>query len=135
MLLHRTGSPYEDMYWIDFETGEVLYKVLDAHVLLKDSNIKSGIPYTKGIQTFLKNNKKHLITLHNHPNSLPPSYNDFICNYDYDYDLGIIACHNGKVYLYRTIASFTQTLYELYLSKYTEFDDFTAQSLVIQDLI
>ena len=41
-----------------------------------------------------------LVTIHNHPNSLPPSGSDFASNYGRDYKLGVVVAHNGDIYVY-----------------------------------
>ena len=41
MLLHRSGTEYEDMYWIDAKTGSVIYAQ-------KEERRKLGIVHTRG---------------------------------------------------------------------------------------
>lgn len=42
MLFHRSGTLYEDMYWIDGNTGEIVAKALDEKVT-------EEVNYTKSI--------------------------------------------------------------------------------------
>jgi hypothetical protein len=43
-----------------------------------------------------------LISIHNHPESKPPSGSDFYSCGIRKYKKGIICCHNGDVYVYQT---------------------------------
>lgn len=44
--------------------------------------------------------RKGLITMHSHPNSFPPSISDLNSNFVNEYDIGIVICHDGKIYIY-----------------------------------
>ena len=92
MLEHRSGTLYEDMYWIDAETATVVAKEITGGVECK-------IVYSKSTLTKIRN-KRGLITIHTHPSSSPPSISDLRSNYRYKYSLGIVCGHNGKVYIY-----------------------------------
>ena len=110
-LIHRSGTRFEDMFWIDKTTGKVVGKILD-------STIEEKIVYNKGIIKLVKDQMGNLITLHTHPGSLPPSIADLntgrLCNYV----LGVVACHNGKVYIYKSQQDVPQMLYSLYIANY-----------------
>ena len=92
MLEHRSGTLYEDMYWIDAETATIVAKEVTG-------SVKSKIVYSKGTLAKIRN-KKGLITIHTHPSSSPPSISDLRSNYIYEYSLGIVCGHNGNVYTY-----------------------------------
>ena len=64
MLNHRSGTLYEDMYWIDMDKVEVVCEIID-------STAESKIEYTTRIRKIVEN-KKGLLTIHSHPNSFPP---------------------------------------------------------------
>lgn len=92
MLEHRSGTLYEDMYWIDAETATIVAKEIEGCV-------ESTIVYSKSTLTKIRN-KTGLITIHSHPSGSPPSISDLRSNYIYKYSLGIVCGHNGKVYIY-----------------------------------
>lgn len=110
MLKHRSGTLLEDMYWIDGDTGDVIASVLDE-------TIEEGIRYRKSlIQKFQK--YKNVIAMHTHPGSLPPSIADFNVMNQNGYFLGLVLCHNGKVFSYRAGEIVNEALYNLYIAKF-----------------
>ena len=92
MLLHRSGTLYEDMYWIDLDTLEIVGQEIDR-------NIEEAIEYSKQTESIVKK-YQNLLTIHSHPNSFPPSIADFNSNYFNNYAIGIVICHDGKIYIY-----------------------------------
>jgi hypothetical protein len=95
-IKHRSGTKFEDMFIVNAQTGEVLGSQLDM-------TIESGISYNESILNALKESKKKeipIIALHNHPEGLPPSVDDFNKAFDNNYVIGIAAGHNGQVYVY-----------------------------------
>ena len=69
MLVHRSGTSLEDMYWVDIDTLEIVAQ--EINMMVEKKIVYSG--------TTLKNIRKHehLLTVHTHPNSFPPSIEDF----------------------------------------------------------
>jgi hypothetical protein len=62
---------------------------------------------------------KHLlITIHSHPNSYPPSVVDFNSNYSHGYAMGVIICHDGKIFVYIANEEVDEELYAAYVKKY-----------------
>lgn len=110
ILSHRSGSSYEDMYWIDPDTLSIVARIVD-------SKIEGGIKYTRRINKIVRK-KKGLITIHSHPHSLPPSYNDLFCNYKFGYSVGLIICHNGKIYMYSVNEHISKIYYGMLVGKY-----------------
>lgn len=104
-LKHRSGTLLEDMYWIDNTTGDLLLSV-------EDSVEESVILYNSKIWSIIKSNS-NLVTLHTHPNSMPPSIADFNACFKNGYKFGIISCHDGKVYLYSSEQEVSDKLYDL----------------------
>ncbi len=101
-IAHRTGTKFEDMYIVDARNGNVLGSNLDMKT-------ESGIVYNDSILNALKKSKQGnipIIALHNHPEGLPPSIDDFNKAFDNNYQLGIASGHNGQVYAYNN-----QTIY------------------------
>lgn len=94
MLLHRSGTNYEDLALIDARTGEVLYTI-------RDSAVPNGVKYDDGILKALeraKSERRSLISVHNHPNNLPPSLDDGVSALMRGYRSGVVACHDGNIY-------------------------------------
>ena len=111
-LKHRSGTLYEDMYWIDSVSGKVVASEVD-------STIEQKIVYSevtkKAVASYPKNS---LIAIHSHPSSMPPSIADFNSCFRNGYKNGVIACHNGKVFVYTSEQEVSEDLYSLYVSSY-----------------
>ena len=90
MLEHRSGTKFEDMYWIDAAHRRVIAKETE-------SCSEEQIVYSNSIRSKISK-YENLITLHSHPNSYPPSINDLNSNFINHYGLGIVACHDGKIF-------------------------------------
>lgn len=119
MLNHRAGTLYEDMYWLNPDTAEIMAKELDG---LTEEQIDYSTNTMKIVDT-----TSGLLTIHSHPNSYPPSAVDFNSNYSHDYVLGIICCHDGRIFIYSANEKIDEDLYTAYVKKYklegqTEFD-------------
>ena len=82
MLEHRSGTEFEDMYWIDPESVTIVAEETE-------SSSEGKIRYTENLISKIRK-YNNLITLHSHPNSFPPSINDLNSNYYNHYDIGII---------------------------------------------
>ena len=110
ILYHRSGSLIEDMYWIDADNIKVV-----ASEIAQTQNEK--ISYSKKTKHIIKK-QKHLITIHSHPNSFPPSIEDFNSNFENSYTLGVICCHDGKVYIYSANQHINTLYYKLIIEKF-----------------
>ncbi len=111
-LKHRSGTVYEDMYWIGIENGEIVLAVTD-------SVDEHAIAYTDTIRKAIKGNR-NLVTLHTHPSSMPPSIDDFNSSYRNGYQVGFVACHDGKVFRYSSKQEISKELYNLYVNEYID---------------
>lgn len=115
MLEHRSGTKYEDMYWIDLDTLKIVAKEVDSQTV-------EEITYSEKTKDILKkykdNPEKRILTIHSHPNSWPPSFADLVSNYQNDYNVGLVVCHNGKIFLYSAMEEITEELYNLRVAKY-----------------
>jgi len=92
MLLHRSGTLYEDMYWIDPDTLEVVASETNCE-------LEQQIVYSEATKRAIRG-KKGLITIHSHPNSFPPSVEDFNSNFGHENLKGIVCGHDGSIYVY-----------------------------------
>lgn len=98
MLNHRSGTLFEDMYWIDIDSKAI-------------------------------RNYKNLLVLHTHPYSMPPSIRDFNSNINNGYQISLVCCHNGRVFMYQSNRRVVELLYKGTVAKYKKmgYDDFEAQ--------
>lgn len=120
MLFHRSGTLYEDMYWIDGDTGEIVAKALDEKVT-------EEVNYTKSIFNAI-NGKTNLITMHTHPNSMPPSIADFNSCFEHNYSTCIVICHDGTIYNYISNQKVPDKLYEIYIKKFGNNGDINTET-------
>jgi hypothetical protein len=110
MLVHRSGTKFEDMYWVDESTGKVVVSALNE-------KIESGIQYTKTILNAISDNY-NLIAFHNHPSSMPPSIADFNSMLIHEYKVAFVVCHDGKIIQYVSKEKVNERLYFLYIQEY-----------------
>lgn len=127
-LFHRSGTVFEDMYWIDAETGEVF-----AEETAND--YEKEVKYSNATKRAILEHQK-IITIHNHPDSFPPSENDFNSNYLRGYYLGIIACHDGRIYMYSSDELLNEDYYQMKVADYkrTGYTEDEAQRKTIEEL-
>lgn len=127
MLLHRTGTEYEDMYWIDAEECIIVAEIVD-------SNVEGKIEYPESLKKKLLQ-CKGLVTIHSHPSGLPPSISDFNSNFEHGYSLGVVIGHNGKVFVYRSNEAISETYFELKVALYTKkgYNEFESRVLAINN--
>lgn len=128
MLLHRSGTMYEDMYWFDAHTGKVIAKELD-------SSEEEQILYSESISKAIEG-KNNIIAVHTHPCSMPPSIADFNSAKDHNYILGVVLCHDGKIFCYKSDEFISKMMYNLYVADYyVQFhDEYLAQLEAIKGL-
>ncbi len=110
MLEHRAGTLYEDMYWIDPDAVEIVASELSG-------SCEEMIEYSSATLKVV-DSTEGLLTIHTHPNSYPPSVDDFNSNFRHKYVLGIICCHNGRVFVYNSNEEIDENLYVAYVHKY-----------------
>ena len=110
MLEHRTGTEFEDMYWIDMKNCEVICHKLD------ETNERE-IRHTKAIDKKLKNSQS-ILAIHTHPHSLPPSAEDFNSFVKAGYKVGIVVCHDGTLYRYGAVKEISEQLLTAYIHRF-----------------
>ncbi len=127
-LEHRSGTEFEDMYWISSDTGKILFSITN-------STEKCAILYTgkvkKGVKIFKKS-----ITIHTHPNSMPPSISDLNSCFNNNYSIGFVACHNGKIFGYTSDEFVSESIYTMYIQRYIKegYDEYNAQLKALERL-
>ena len=110
MLIHRSGTLFEDMYWIDADTGEIVAKALDE-------KLEKQVVYTKSLLSLIKTTD-NLIAMHTHPNSMPPSIADFNSCFQHNYVGGLVICHDGTVYNYMSNQNIPIGLQDAYIKEF-----------------
>ncbi len=108
MLKHRSGTLFEDMYWIDGDTGDIIASALN------EQN-ESEVAYSKAVKRAIRD-KNNLIAIHTHPHSMPPSAADFNSCYKNHYESAFIICHNGKIFEYAAHGEVDVRLYNAYIN-------------------
>ncbi len=128
-LEHRSGTLIEDMYWVDSKSGKIVTKEID-------SKEKQAIIYSDKTRKIVKNSTD-LISIHTHPGSMPPSIEDFNSCFRNGYIKGVIACHDGKVFVYSSAEMISGQLYEMYIKmgKLDGLSEFDAQVNALKKLM
>lgn len=129
MLEHRSGTKFEDMYWIDAAHRRVIAKETE-------SCSEEQIVYSNSIRSKISK-YENLITLHSHPNSYPPSINDLNSNFINHYGLGIVACHDGKIFKYASNQEIREDYYKMVVEKYLKkgYNEYEAQIEALMELV
>lgn len=93
MLNHRSGTRFEDLAFINVVNGQ--------YAVNKDYDVESKAKMNKPMKQLLEESESGtVIAIHNHPGSSVPSIPDIRGCIQRGYKKGIIACHDGKVYIY-----------------------------------
>lgn len=132
MLLHRTGTKYEDMYWIDIDEIKVVASELE-------STVEESITYSETTRNFVRKlieTDLNILTIHTHPNSFPPSINDIISNFVNGYQIGIVICHDGTIYMYSANEEIDPDYYHLLVAKHLKsgYNEKKAQKYALEEL-
>ncbi len=93
ILTHRNGTYYEDLYLIDAETGISKY-------IISNAKFENAVDYTQRAKSIISKNPYKLISIHNHGTNNPPTGNDIVSASGKKYSLGVVVCHDGKVFTY-----------------------------------
>lgn len=98
MLQHRNGTPFEDYYLLDADTGRVI-------ALSNKARKRKGVVYNEQVRkAFKESPEQSLISIHNHPSGYPPSLSDFASlqqrSKNNTVKYGLTIGHDGSVYWY-----------------------------------
>lgn len=98
MLQHRNGTPYEDYYLLDAETGRVV-------ALSNKARKRKGVVYNEQVRNAFKESpEQSLVSIHNHPSGYPPSLSDLASlqqrSKNNTVKYGLTIGHDGSVYWY-----------------------------------
>ena len=98
MLQHRNGTPFEDYYLLNADTGRVV-------ALSNKARKTKGVVYNDQVRkAFKEQSEQSLISIHNHPSGYPPSLSDFASlqqrSKNNTVKYGLTIGHDGSVYWY-----------------------------------
>jgi SPP1 gp7 family putative phage head morphogenesis protein len=98
MLQHRNGTPFEDYYLLNADTGRGV-------ALSNKARKRKGVVYNEQVRKAFKDSpEQSLISIHNHPSGYPPSLSDLASlqqrSKNNTVKYGLIIGHNGSVYWY-----------------------------------
>lgn len=98
MLQHRNGTPFEDYYLLNADTGRVV-------ALSNKARKRKGVVYNEQVRKAFKDSpEQSLISIHNHPSGYPPSLSDFASlqqrSKNNTVKYGLTIGHDGSVYWY-----------------------------------
>lgn len=110
MLEHHHGDKYEDLYFVDAVSHKVLSRT-DYR-----ANEQEVLP-TSAMKEMARNNP-NIISIHNHPTDALPSYEDIKTCFLVGYKYGLVACHGGDIFQYRTLDNINKIMYESECSIY-----------------
>ncbi len=110
MLDHHHGDKYEDLYFIDAKTHKVLSRTDYSE------NEQEVLP-TSAMKEMARNNP-NIISVHNHPTDALPSYEDIKTCFLVGYKYGLVVCHGGDIFQYRTLENINKVMYESECSIY-----------------
>lgn len=127
-LKHRSGTKFEDMYWIDGNSGKIIASALNEKY---ESGIVNSASRNKILSRY-----DNIYAIHTHPASMPPSAADFNSQYKNNYKCGYIACHNGKVFGYTANEEINERLCNAYAEDYMKdgCSEFEAQIRALEKL-
>jgi hypothetical protein len=116
------------MYWLDGESGKPFASKTDM-------KIPSVVTYPSDFLRKYKNIREK-ITIHNHPRSYPPSFGDFDSAFRNSYSLGVIACHDGTLFIYNCLNELDNELYNTLSDDYFSmgYSDFTAEKMALVEM-
>ena len=98
MLQHRNGTPYEDYYLLDAESGRVV-------ALSNKARKRKGVVYNEQVRkAFKESPEQSFVSIHNHPSGYPPSLSDLASlqqrSKNNTVKYGLTIGHDGSVYWY-----------------------------------
>ena len=93
MLRRRSGSEYEELTYIDSNTGKCRSQ--------RNATKPREVEPTSAMKKMCKDADEYtIISIHNHPGSTTPSLNDVITCKARKYKYGLVVCHDGTIYKY-----------------------------------
>lgn len=110
ILNHRNGTEFEDLVFINSDTGETL---ISNH----ENKVRSVSPTRKMRQMLSDSASRTIIAIHNHPGSSVPSYADLNIALIRKYKFGLIVGHDGIIFKYLVNNLVDEGIYNAALAK------------------
>ena len=132
MLQHRNGTPYEDYYLLDAESGRVV-------ALSNKARKRKGVVYNEQVRkAFKESAEQSLVSIHNHPSGYPPSLSDFASlqqrSKNNTVKYGLTIGHDGSVYWYsRPNKRIPRSAQEQYVNRIDKFKKLGYNESVAQE--
>ena len=100
-----------------------------------DNKHVSRILYSESINNAIEG-RNNVIAVHTHPCSMPPSIADFNSIKEHNYMLGVVLCHDGKIFCYKSNEKIGKMMYNLYVADYylQYHDEYLAQLEALKEL-
>ena len=111
-VTHQSGDYFEDLAVIGPQ-GEL--------VGFSSSKVRNETLYTESLKKKISSYPEHtLVAVHNHGTNTPPSGADLVSAGHKRYKFGVVACNDGKVYVYdmRGATPFTPAMFDKTVDKY-----------------
>ena len=132
MLQHRNGTPFEDYYLLNVDTGRVV-------ALSNKARKTKGVVYNDQVRrAFKEQSEQSLISIHNHPSGYPPSLSDFASlqqrSKNNTVKYGLTIGHDGSVYWYsRPNKRIPRSAQEQYVNRIDKFKKLGYNESVAQE--
>jgi len=132
MLQHRNGTPFEDYYLLNADTGRVV-------ALSNKARKTKGVVYNDQVRrAFKEQSEQSLISIHNHPSGYPPSLSDFASlqqrSKNNTVKYGLTIGHDGSVYWYsRPNKRIPRSAQEQYVNRIDKFKKLGYNESVAQE--
>ena len=132
MLQHRNGTPFEDYYLLNADTGRIV-------ALSNKARKTKGVVYNDQVRkAFKEQSEQSLISIHNHPSGYPPSLSDFASlqqrSKNNTVKYGLTIGHDGSVYWYsRPNKRIPRSAQEQYVNRIDKFKKMGYNESVAQE--
>ena len=132
MLQHRNGTPFEDYYLLNADTGRVV-------ALSNKARKRKGVVYNEQVRkAFKESPEQSLISIHNHPSGYPPSLSDFASlqqrSKNNTVKYGLTIGHDGSVYWYsRPNKRIPRSAQEQYVNRIDKFKKLGYNEVIAQE--
>lgn len=119
IIQHRAGTPFEDYYLLDVNTGKIV-------AVSNKARKTKGVVYNNQVRNAFKESaEKGLVSVHNHPSGYPPSLSDLASlqqrSNNNSVKYGLTAGHDGSIYWYtkstKRIPKEANSIYETQIDK------------------
>ena len=90
ILNHRSGTNGEDMIVYNLKSKEIY--------IIDKSNVPSKVEFDEKALKMIETDSQNVITIHNHPASMPPSIEDLNVLFERNQSKAFVVTHDGKIY-------------------------------------